>query len=211
MFAEMNANGMSLPRVPPRDAVLLEQPRRTAASARGARSSPTRRRRRTRSTRTRPGSPGANIAANSAAITQFHANLQNAVTAGFAQQSAKYGGTVPQENPLRYNAHRLGAAAGGRRRRTSRRTRRPSRRRTRRCIRPGRRRRRRSRSTEDEASIFWNLGIPGFSVGGVQDSNIDENPYPLDDQRCDPLDAGPAVHGRRDGVRARAAACPRPA
>jgi hypothetical protein len=29
----------------------------------------------------------------------------------------------------------------------------------------------------DEASIFWNLGIPGFSVGGVQDSNIDENPY----------------------------------
>ena len=26
MFAEMNANGMSLPRVPPRDAVLLEQP-----------------------------------------------------------------------------------------------------------------------------------------------------------------------------------------
>ena len=33
-------------------------------------------------------------------------------------------------------------------------------------------------STQDEASIFWNLGIPGFSVGGVQDSNIDENPYP---------------------------------
>ena len=32
-------------------------------------------------------------------------------------------------------------------------------------------------STQDEASIFWNLGIPGFSVGGVQDSNIDENPY----------------------------------
>jgi hypothetical protein len=31
---------------------------------------------------------------------------------------------------------------------------------------------------EDEASVFWNLGIPGFSVGGVQDSNIDENPYP---------------------------------
>ena len=31
---------------------------------------------------------------------------------------------------------------------------------------------------EDEASLFWNRGIPGFSVGGVQDSNIDENPYP---------------------------------
>ena len=28
------------------------------------------------------------------------------MTAGFAQQSAKYGGTVPQENPLRYNHHR---------------------------------------------------------------------------------------------------------
>ena len=55
MFAEMNANGMSLPRVPPRDAVLLEQPRRTAVSARGAPSSRTRPRRRTRSTRTRAG------------------------------------------------------------------------------------------------------------------------------------------------------------
>src|SRR4029078_13118369 len=33
-------------------------------------------------------------------------------------------------------------------------------------------------STEDDAAAFWSLGIPGFSVGGVQDSNIDENPYP---------------------------------
>ena len=39
-------------------------------------------------------------------------------------------------------------------------------------------RRRHGLVSQDEASIFWNLGIPGFSVGGVQDSNIDENPYP---------------------------------
>ena len=32
-------------------------------------------------------------------------------------------------------------------------------------------------STEDDAAAFWNLGIPGFSVGGVQDSNVEENPY----------------------------------
>ena len=125
---------------------------------------------------TGPGSPGANITANSAAITQFNSNLQNAVTAGFAQQSGKYGGTVPQENPLRYNhtgsaplpavptpdvpaytaseqaqyspVHPAGTAVEAQ-----------------------------ESSTEDEASIFWNLGIPGFSIGGVQDSNIDENPY----------------------------------
>src|SRR4051794_36404686 len=51
-----------------------------------------------------PGSAGANIAANSAAIAQFHASLTNAVTTGFAQQSTKYDGKVPQESPLRYNA-----------------------------------------------------------------------------------------------------------
>jgi hypothetical protein len=118
-----------------------------------------------------------NIAANSAAISQLDNNLKNAITAGFAQQSAKYGGTVPQENPLRYNqtgsaplpaiptpnvpaytpadqaafspVHAAGTAVEAQ-----------------------------EKSTEDEASIFWNLGIPGFSVGGVQDSNIDENPYP---------------------------------
>jgi hypothetical protein len=126
---------------------------------------------------TGPGSPGANITANSAAISAFNGNLQNAITAGFAQQSAKYSGTVPQENPLRYNhtgsaplpavptpdvpaytpsdqssfspVHPAGTAPEAQ-----------------------------ESSTEDEASIFWNLGIPGFSVGGVQDSNIDENPYP---------------------------------
>ncbi len=125
---------------------------------------------------TGPGSPGANIAANSAAISQFDTNLNNAVTAGFAEQSSKYGGTVPQENPLRYNhtgsaplpavptpfvpaytasdqsiyspVQAAGTAPEAQ-----------------------------ESTHEDEASIFWNLGIPGFSVGGVQDSNIDENPY----------------------------------
>ncbi len=125
---------------------------------------------------TGPGSPGANIVANSAAISQLHTNLQNAVTSGFAQQSAKYDGTVPQENPLRYNhtgsaplpaldtpyvpaytaseqatyspVHPAGTAVEAQ-----------------------------ESSREDEAASFWNLGIPGFSVGGVQDSNIDENPY----------------------------------
>jgi len=123
-----------------------------------------------------PDSSG-NIAANSAAISQFDSNLKSSVTAAFAQQSAKYGGTVPQENPLRYNhtgsaplpavptpdvpaytapeqaqyspVHPAGTAPEAM-----------------------------ASSTQDEASIFWNLGIPGFSVGGVQDSNIDENPYP---------------------------------
>ena len=90
------------------------------------------------------GSAGANIAANSAAIAQFDANLKSAVTAGFAQQSAKYGGTVPQENPLRYNHTGSGAAARRvPRRRTSPPTRRPSRRSTRRCTRRARPPRRR--------------------------------------------------------------------
>ena len=125
---------------------------------------------------TGPGSPGANIAANSPAISQLDTRLRDAVTAAFAQQSAKYDGTVPQENPLRYNhtgsaplpavdtpyvpaytaseqatyspVHPAGTAVEAQ-----------------------------ASTHEDEASVFWNLGIPGFSVGGVQDSNIDENPY----------------------------------
>ncbi len=47
-----------------------------------------------------PDSAGA-IAANSAAITSFDSDLKDAVTGGFAQQSAKYNGSVKQENPLR--------------------------------------------------------------------------------------------------------------
>jgi hypothetical protein len=126
---------------------------------------------------TGPGSAGANISANSAAISQFDSALKAAVATGFDQQGVKYGGTVPQENPLRFNhtgsaplpavptpfvpaytasdlatyspVHPAGTAVEAQ-----------------------------ESTHEDEASIFWNLGIPGFSVGGVQDSNIDENPYP---------------------------------
>jgi hypothetical protein len=177
MFAEMNANGMSYP------AYHLGTQYFWNNSANGG-VGPWR----TFITDT-PSAPnafypdtGGNIAANSAAISAFDANLKNAVTAGFAQQSTKYGGTVPQENPLRYNA--TGEAPG--------------------ALNPpqqpatpdvpaytaaeqaqyspvhpaGTAPEAMAQSTQDEASIFWNLGIPGFSVGGVQDSNIDENPYP---------------------------------
>jgi hypothetical protein len=177
MFAEMNANGMSYPAYHLGTQYFWNNlanggvgPWRTFVTA-------------------TPSAPNlfypdtdGRITANSAAITQFQSNLQNAVTAGFAQQSAKYGGTVPQENPLRYNA--TGSAPG--------------------ALNPaqpvvtpdvpaytaseqaqyspvhpaGTAPEAMAASTQDEASIFWNLGIPGFSVGGVQDSNIDENPYP---------------------------------
>jgi hypothetical protein len=176
MFAEMNANGMSYPAyhlgtqyywnnlptggVGPWRTFVTDTP--SAPNALYPDSG--------------PGSPGANIAANSAAISQFDTNLKNAVTAGFSGQGAKYFGTVPQENPLRYNhtgsaplpavttpqvpaytssdqatyspVHAAGTAVEAQ-----------------------------ESTREDEAASFWNLGIPGFSVGGVQDSNIDENPY----------------------------------
>src|SRR3954471_21669345 len=54
---------------------------------------------------------GGSIAANSAAISAFDADLKAAVSAGFAQQSGKYSGSVKQENPLRYNG--AGSAPGG--------------------------------------------------------------------------------------------------
>jgi hypothetical protein len=177
MFAEMNANGISYPAyhlgtshywnatvaggVPPWHTFITATP---------ATPNPL-------YPNTGPGSAGANIAANSAAISAFQTSLQNAVTAGFAQQSAKYGGTVPQENPLRYDksgsaplpavptpnvpaytaseqatfspVHEAGTAPEAQ-----------------------------ALSTEDDAASFWKLGIPGFSVGGIQDSNIVENPYP---------------------------------
>src|SRR3954451_5883522 len=55
------------------------------------------------------------IAANSAAIAAFDNDLKAAITAGFAQQSAKYNGSVKQENPLRYDAapnNNAGSAPG---------------------------------------------------------------------------------------------------
>jgi PKD domain len=182
MFAEMNANGMSYPAyhlgtqyywnntanggVGPWRTFITDTPPTPNALYPD----------------TGPASPGANITANAPAISQFDTNLKDAVTAGFAQQSDRYGGTVPQENPLRYNG--TGSAPGG--------------------LNPpavpstpdvpaytasdqatfspvhaaGTAVEAQESTHEDEASIFWNLGIPGFSVGGVQDSNIDENPYP---------------------------------
>jgi hypothetical protein len=121
---------------------------------------------------------GGTIAANSAASAAFNADLQSAVTAGFAQQSTKYGGTVPAENPLNmatsngsaplpavptpnvpaYSAsdqatyspvHAAGTGDEA-------------------LI----------KSTEDAAGSFWSAGIAGFSVGGDIDSNLTENPYP---------------------------------
>src|ERR1051326_2372029 len=176
MFAEMNANGLSYPAYHLGTQYFWNNlanggvgPWRTFITDTPAAPNPL-------YPDTGPGSPGANIAANSAAISQFYTNLQNAVATGFAQQSTKYDGTVPQENPLRYNhtgsapvpfvatpfvpaytasdlaafspVHEAGTAVEAQ-----------------------------ESTHEDEASVFWNRGIPGFSVGGVQDSNIDENPY----------------------------------
>jgi hypothetical protein len=171
MFAEMNANGMSYPAYHLGTQYFWNNlanggvgPWRTFVT----------------DTPSAPNSfypdPGGSIAANSAAISAFDANLKNAITTGFAQQSAKYGGTVPQENPLRYNhtgsaplpagpTPDVPAYTAAEQAQYS-------------PVRPaGTAPEAMASSTQDEASIFWNLGIPGFSVGGVQDSNIDENPY----------------------------------
>ena len=99
MFAEMNANGISYPAyhlgtqyfwnsittggVGPWHTFITDTPS-TANSL-------------------YPDSAG-NIAANSAAISAFDSDLRDAVTGGFAQQSAKYNGSIKQENPLRYDA-----------------------------------------------------------------------------------------------------------
>jgi len=184
MFAVMNANGMSYPAyhlgtqyywnntaaggVPPWRTYITDTPSAPNALYPD----------------TGPGSAGANIAANSAAISAFDANLNSAVTAGFAEQSAKYGGTVQQENPLRYN--RTGSAPGASNGGGPELPQTPyvpaytaadqanfS------PVRPaGTAPEAQILSTEDDAAAFWDQGIPGFSVGGIQDSNIEENPYP---------------------------------
>ncbi len=115
------------------------------------------------------GSPGANIAANSAAIGQFRAALQAAVLAGFSQQGTKYNFSVPLENPLRYN--QTGQApnpysgvvptkpaylAGDQARYSP--------------VRDD------TDGLEDEQA-FFNRGIPGLTVSGVKNSGIEENPY----------------------------------
>jgi hypothetical protein len=123
-----------------------------------------------------------NIAANSAAITGFDGDLKNAVTGGFAQQSAKYNGTVKQENPLRYDAS--GSAPGALPTPTTPET--PTvpaytaaEQAQYSAVHPaGTAPEAQVLSTEDPAASFWKSGIPGFSVGGVQDTNSVENPYP---------------------------------
>jgi hypothetical protein len=115
------------------------------------------------------GSPGANIAANSAAITQFRGDLQAAVQAGFGQQGAKYGFSVPLENPLRYNQPgqapnpysgvvptKPAYSAADQAQYSP--------------VRDD------TDALEDEQA-FFDQGIPGFTVSGVKNSNVDENPY----------------------------------
>jgi hypothetical protein len=145
-----------------------------------------------------PDSSGA-IAGNSGAITAFDADLKAAVTAGFAAQSDKYHGSIKQENPLRYNGTGsapagLSAANGG-----------PQQPQTPTVpaytpaeqaqyspVHPaGTAPEAQILSTEDPSAAFWNAGIPGFSVGGVQDTNAVENPYPASTR--DAIKATPVI------------------
>jgi hypothetical protein len=116
------------------------------------------------------GSPGANLTANSPAIGQVHRDLQAAVLAGFQQQGAKYHFSVPLENPLRYNqtgqapnpysgvvATKPAYSASDQTRFSP--------------VRDD------TDALEDEQA-FFDKGIPGFTVSGVKNSNVDENPYP---------------------------------
>jgi hypothetical protein len=118
---------------------------------------------------TGPGSPGANITANTPAIDQFRTELQGAIAAGFLQQGTKYNFSVPLENPLRYN--QTGQAPN------------PY---------SGVVPTKPAYLSTDQAQFspvrddldaledeqpFFNRGIPGFTVSGVKNSNADENPY----------------------------------
>jgi len=118
---------------------------------------------------TGPGSAGANIAANSAAIGALRTDLQNAVTAGFNQQGTKYNFSVPLENPLRYNQTgqapnpysgvvptKPAYSAADQARYSP--------------VRDD------TDALEDEQA-FFDKGITGFTVSGVKNSNSDENPY----------------------------------
>jgi hypothetical protein len=118
---------------------------------------------------TGPGSPGANIAANSTAIGQFRSDLQAAVLGGFAQQGAKYDFSVPLENPLRYN--QTGQAPNPYSGVVP----------TKPAYSPAEQAqyspvRDDTTALEDEQA-FFDKGIPGFTVAGVKNSNADENPY----------------------------------
>jgi hypothetical protein len=147
---------------------------------------------------------GGNIAANSAAISAFDSDLKDAVTGGFAQQSAKYNGSIKQENPLRYDAGpqnnsgsapgALTAAQGGPQNPST-----PTvpaytaaEQATYSAVHPaGTAPEAQILSTEDPAAAFWSQGMPGFSVGGVQDTNSVENPYPA--TTSDAIKATPVI------------------
>jgi len=141
------------------------------------------------------GSAGANIAANSSAIQAFDADLKAAVTAGFAQQSSKYNGSIKQENPLRYNG--TGSAPAGLNPPQAPQT--PtvpaytaSDQATYSPVHPaGTAPEAQILSTEDPAAALWAKGIPGFSVGGIQDDNSVENPYPA--ATSDAIKATPVI------------------
>src|SRR4029078_3092551 len=126
-------------------------------------------------------------------------DLKAAVTAGFAAQSTKYHGTVKQENPLRYNGTGsapagLSTANGG-----------PQLPQTPTVpaytaaeqaqyspVHPaGTAPEAQILSTEDPAAALWSQGVPGFSVGGVQDTNSVENPYPA--STSDSIKATPVI------------------
>jgi hypothetical protein len=117
---------------------------------------------------TGPGSPGAEITANSKAISQFHAHLQAAVSAGFAQQGAKYDYSVPLENPHRYN--QTGQAPDPYSGAETKPAYSPADQAQYSPVRDD------TTATEDEQA-FFDKGIPGFTVSGVKNSGSDENPY----------------------------------
>ncbi len=115
------------------------------------------------------GSPGAEITANSAEISRFRADLQAAVSVGFAQQGAMYDYSVPLENPHRYNQTGqapnpyTGVAE------------------TKPAYSPADQAlyspvRDDTTALEDERA-FFDQAIPGFTVSGVKNSSSDENPY----------------------------------
>src|SRR5499427_9380148 len=114
------------------------------------------------------GSPGAEISENSAQIQQFRDDLQAAVTAGFAEQGAKYGFSVPLENPHRFN--QTGQAPNPF---TGEETKPAYSAADQEQYSPVRSD---TTATEDEQA-FFDKGIPGFTVSGVKNSGSDENPY----------------------------------
>ena len=114
------------------------------------------------------GSPGAEISANSARIQQFRDDLQAAVTAGFAEQGAKYGFSVPLENPHRFN--QTGQAPNPFTGEETKPAYSPADQQQYSPVRSD------TTATEDEQA-FFDRGIPGFTVSGVKNSGSDENPY----------------------------------